>query len=502
MGLDRRDWRDRLPAAKRRRLAERLRSVVPAPQPHARGAVTPLRVRHGRPPGPEQVAEELRGRPGFAWLDAGGDRSGGVHRLYTAPLALLSTRRGKATVTGPDGKVSCAAGGLDLLEAAFTAWGGPARAVLVGYLGYELGAEIEEVSPSPADLEDDLGVPDLWLCLYASALSWDGQAWSLESTDAWPVPTGDPVPAAEEILNSARSRPVPEPSSGRLAMSPVISRPNRGGFEAGVERSVERIRSGEIYQVNLCRRIETELPAECIPELYRRMRAVSPADHGAFLDLGRDSGHDQALLSVSPELFLSVRDGEVVTRPIKGTRPRGANPREDRALARELVESVKDQAELTMIVDVARNDLGRVCEPGSIEVLRHAELVTLPTLHHTVSTIRGRLLPGGPERAVNLLRASFPPASITGAPKIRAMAVAAAEEEVRRGPAMGAVGWISLAGDLELSVAIRTAVAAHGRVAYHAGCGIVADSDPELEHEESAVKARAFLTALGAPEIG
>ena len=135
-------------------------------------------------------------------------------------------------------------------------------------------------------------------------------------------------------------------------------------------------------------------------------------------------------------------------------------------------------------------------------MVHHAEVVTLPTLHHTISTVRGRLLPGGPERAVDLLRAAFPPASITGAPKIRAMTVAAQEEEVRRGPAMGAFGWLSLGGNLELAVAIRTAMAARGKVGYHAGCGIVVDSDPELEHEESAVKARAFLTALGAAEVG
>jgi para-aminobenzoate synthetase component 1 len=153
-----------------------------------------------------------------------------------------------------------------------------------------------------------------------------------------------------------------------------------------------------------------------------------------------------------------------------------------------------------MIVDVVRNDLGRVCETGSVEVTGHAELMSLPTLHHTVSTVRGRLRPdAGP---VGLLRAAFPPASITGAPKIQAMAAIAAEEERRRGPAMGALGWISLGGDLELAVAIRTAAAARGRVVYHAGCGIVADSDPEQEFEESAVKARAFLTALGAGEAG
>lgn len=488
-------WHDRLPAARRRRLAGRLRAVLPAPSPAGRGAVTPLRISRGTPPAPEQVAEVLRESPGFAWLDGGRDG----HLLYATPLAVLTARGRKATVTGPGGRTVVSAGGFELLEAAFAAWGGPARGVLVGFLGYELGAGIEALSPSPADLEDDLGLPDLHLGLYTSGLRWDGHAWSLESTDAWPGgPESDPVLAAEEILALARSRPVPQPTGERLAAGPVLSRPARGGFEAGVERSVERIRSGEIFQVNLCRRIETALPAAHIPDLYHRLRAASPADHGAFLDLGMD----QALLSVSPELFLSVRDGQVETRPIKGTRPRGATPREDKALARELSESIKDRAELTMIVDVARNDLGRVCEPGSVEVVRHAELATLPTLHHTISTIRGRLATAGPERAIELLRAAFPPASITGAPKIRAMTVAAAEEEVRRGPAMGAFGWISLGGDLELAVAIRTAVAARGKVAYHAGCGIVVDSDPELEHEESAVKARAFLTALGAPEIG
>ena len=488
-------WHDRLPAARRRRLVERLHAAVPAPSVssgRARGAVTPLRVHRGAMPGPEQVAEVLRQRPGFSWLDGG--RSG--HLLFSEPLAVLSVRRGRATVAGPGGQVTVSAGGLDLLEAAFAAWGGPGRALLVGYLGYELAAEIEELDPSPAGLEDDLRLPDLHLGLYTAGLRWDGRAWFLESTDAWPG--GDPVYAAEKVLAAAQSHAVPEASGERLAASPVVSRPNRGGFEEGVLRSVERIRAGEIFQVNLCRRIETALPAARIPDLYRRLRAASPADHGAFLDLGRNG----ALLSVSPELFLSVRDGNVETRPIKGTRPRGATPREDRALARELAESIKDRAELTMIVDVARNDLGRVCEPGSVEMVRHAEMVTLPTLHHTISTVRGRLVPGGPERAVDLIRASFPPASITGAPKIRAMTVAAREEEIRRGPAMGAFGWISLGGDMELAVAIRTAVAARGKVAYHAGCGIVVDSDPELEFEESAVKARAFLTALGAAEIG
>lgn len=490
-------WSDRLPEAKRRRLVERLRAILPAPLPHSRGATTPLRL----PPGrsgvlPEHVAEVLREEPGFVWLDGG---TGSGHRLHARPLAVLSARKGRATVTGPGGTASLRTGGFGLLEAALAAWGGPGKGFLVGYLGYELAAELEEVAPSPTDLEDDLRLPDLHLALFDAALRWDGQAWVLESTDAWRGVNGrpDPVREAERHLAAARSR-----AAGSQQAVPVLSpvrltsRPDRPGFEAAVGRAVESIRSGTIFQVNLCRRLEALLPAEEVWPLYQRLRAASPADHGAFLDLDAD----RAVLSVSPELFLAVRDGVVETRPIKGTRPRGATPREDRALARELAESEKDRAELAMIVDVARNDLGRVCATGTIEVPHHAEVVTLPTLHHTVSTVRGRLRNVGPEGAIEILRAAFPPASITGAPKIRAITVAAAEEELRRGPAMGAFGWISLGGDMELAVAIRTAAAARGRVAYHAGCGIVVDSDPELEFEESAVKARAFLTALDATE--
>ncbi len=276
----------------------------------------------------------------------------------------------------------------------------------------------------------------------------------------------------------------------------MVSRPSRSGFEAAVTRVIERIGTGEIFQMNLCRRLETQVALGNLWPLYLRLRAASPAERGAFFDLGKG----KSVLSISPELFLTSHDGEVESRPIKGTRPRGVNPRDDRALARELLESEKDRAELTMIVDVVRNDLGRVCETGSVEVVRHGELMSLPTVHHTVSTVRGRLRPdAGP---AELLRATFPPASITGAPKIQAMAVIAAEEERRRGPAMGALGWISLGGDLDLAVAIRTAAASGSLVAYHAGCGIVADSHPELEFEESAAKARAFLSALGTVETG
>lgn len=487
-------WSDRLPGSRRARLVERLRAVLPEPRPGARGGRTPL----AGAATPEQVAEELRGEPGFVWLDGAG---WGAARLYTQPLVLLTTKSGRARVVGPGGSVAFAARGLDLLAAALAAWGG-GGGDLVGFLGYELAWELEELLPPPP--ADDLGLPDLHLALYSGGLLCDERGWALAGTDAWGSQGGDPRRDAERLLRRAARRPGDGATlaAAALARPPLRSRPDASAFADAVERAVARIHRGEIFQVNLCRRLEARLGRAAAWPLWQRLRAASPADYAAFLDLGAGGRGERALLSVSPECFLTARDGLVTSRPIKGTRPRGADRRSDQALARELVASAKDGAELAMIVDVVRNDLGRVAATGSVEVVRHAELVTLPTVHHTVSTVRARLLPG--TDAADLLRATFPPASISGAPKLQAIVVAAAEEERRRGPAMGAIGRLSLgpAGDLDLAVGIRTAVVARGQVAYHAGCGVVADSDPEAELEETRVKARAFVTALGFGDRG
>jgi para-aminobenzoate synthetase component 1 len=270
----------------------------------------------------------------------------------------------------------------------------------------------------------------------------------------------------------------------------TLALPDRAAFEASVKRIVAAIHAGEIFQTNLCRSIEVQTEPGNEWELFRRMRSINPARYEGFLRV--DSR--RSVLSMSPELFLKVENGIVESQPIKGTRPRGGNPENDDTLARELQTSEKDRAELAMIVDVARNDLGRVCETGSVEVIAHAELMSLPTVHHLFSTVKGRLREGiGP---VDLLRATFPAASITGAPKIEAMRIAKREEGQERGPCMGAIGWISLDGRMELSVAIRTAFAIDGRVRYYSGCGITAGSDPQAEFEESSHKAAAFERAL------
>ncbi len=434
-------WSDRPSPASRRELVASLRSVWPLSK-----------------------VSETQSSSDFVWLDR---PEGGEFAQNS--IVRLSVRAGLATICGPCGQVQVRARGFDLLEAALEAWSGAPHARLFGYLGYELGMELEEVAHVEAQPGD---VPDLYLGLYDN---WTvGQAFSL--------PPGFPARPAEAQWQPGRAAPPGTPSAA--------------GFCDAVARTVERIYNGELFQANLCRSLETTLPETEILPLYLRFREITPASYGALLRLNAS----QAVLSASPELFLSVRSGQVRTCPIKGTRPRGANAEEDRALAAALLASEKDRAELAMIVDVARNDLGRVCRAGSVSVARHAELMTLPTVHHTFSEVTGELRADcGP---ADLLRACFPPASISGAPKIRAMEVAALEEGFRRGPAMGNIGWIGLNGDMELSVAIRTAVASENRVRYLAGCGITAESVPEEELAESQAKAAAFFRALGVPSKG
>jgi para-aminobenzoate synthetase component 1 len=270
----------------------------------------------------------------------------------------------------------------------------------------------------------------------------------------------------------------------------ITSRPDQAGYEASVRNIVRSIYSGDIFQTNLCRRIETQLNSGSAWDLYQRLIAESPARYAAYVQVS----NDQAVMSISPESFLRVQDGHVESSPIKGTRPRGRNAVEDAALIADLQSSEKDLAELAMIVDVVRNDLGRVCQPGSVRVTEHATLMTIPTVHHLYSTVEGTLRHDA--FPADLLRAAFPAASISGAPKIDAMRIALREEQQVRGPAMGAIGWIDMRGNMDFSVAIRTATMSGRTVRYYAGCGITADSEAAAEFLESEHKAAAFKRAL------
>jgi anthranilate/para-aminobenzoate synthase component I len=255
-------------------------------------------------------------------------------------------------------------------------------------------------------------------------------------------------------------------------------------YKSAVQRVINYIRAGDIFQVNLSQRFTVTTDAN--PRaIYQRLQQQSPAAFGASLVYD-----DHALICNSPELFLHVSPNRrVITRPIKGTRPHAPG------MEKELRDSVKDQAELHMIVDLERNDLGRVCEVGSVRVVEPRVIEAHPTVYHGVSTIEGHLRRD--VTLVDLLRATFPGGSITGAPKIRAMQIIEELEPVRRGPYCGAIGYLDRDGTVELAMAIRTMIVKDGKVHIPVGGGIVADSDPAAEYEETLVKAKAMFAAVG-----
>jgi para-aminobenzoate synthetase component 1 len=321
----------------------------------------------------------------------------------------------------------------------------------VGYLGYDLGRRFEAL---PTPRTQGPAVPLL--------------AFGRVSQDA-------PREAAR-----AKAR-----SSG------VRSNFGRRAYLDAVERALEYIRAGDIFQVNLAQTLSTAtaLPAG---EVFERLQRNTPADYAALLDFGAF-----AIVSNSPELFFRVEpmaDGRrrIVNRPIKGTRPRLPG------MEQELLRSEKDRAELTMIVDLQRNDLGRICEIGSVKVTEPRVIETHPTVYHGVATVEGVLRPD--VGFVDILRAIFPCGSITGCPKIRAMQIIDELEPTRRGPYCGAIGRLGRDGAMEFNVAIRTMTFADGMVQIPVGGGIVADSEPATEYEETLVKARAMLAALGLNE--
>lgn len=387
----------------------------------------------------------------------------------------------------------------------------PFQGGAAGYWSYELGRYLERL---PGRAAEDLPLPRLCIGLYDWALAYDHAAqrgWLLAT--GWPSGTER---AARRRVEWAQERLAgldrqPERHNGRvnhneahIADEPHVAehqgqKPTRvegatftrATYEAAVRRVKEYIAAGDVYQVNLSQRLHAALP--CAPwPLYERLRRASAAPFGAFLGLPGGS----AILSASPELFVRVQGRRVETRPIKGTRPRGVTPAQDAALRAELRSSEKDRAENLMIVDLLRNDLGRVCAAGSVRVSDLFAVEQHPTVWQQVSTVTGLLAAGA--GALDLLRACFPGGSVTGAPKIRAMEVIDELEPVARGVYCGAIGYVAFNGAMETSIPIRTIVATGGRAYLNVGGGIVADSDPAAEYVETLDKARGALLALRA----
>ncbi len=447
-------------------------------------------------PAPEAAFARLQGRDGVFWLDSSLPSAAGRFSIMGGRPFFLFRARGRRceTVWREDGgrpSGSATRSGVDPLAeledalAAYRVSNDARRPVpfcggAVGYLGYEFGRG----AGAPAG-----EAWDAHLAWYDAAAVWDhreNRAWLVGV--AWRRPAEEAVAELAGWLAGAEpAPPVPPPPPARLRAD--LTRPQYVAAVAGVR---ERIAAGEIYQMNLAQRFTCTV-AESPRQLYRRLRALNPAPMGAYLEAG-----DWAVLSSSPERFLSVADGRIRTFPIKGTRPRGRTPAEDAALQAELLASEKERAELLMIVDLLRNDLGRICRFGSVGVRRLHDLESFATVHHLVGEVEGELRPG--VGAADLLRAVLPGGSITGAPKIRAMQVIAETEPVPRGIFSGVLGYWSGCGRIDLSIAIRTIVWHRAEASFHVGAGIVWDSDAELEYEETLAKGRALRAALGAEE--
>jgi para-aminobenzoate synthetase component 1 len=283
----------------------------------------------------------------------------------------------------------------------------------------------------------------------------------------------------------------PESAPWRTIRTDVRSNFTREAYINTVEKARRYIIDGDIFEVNLSQRFETDI-AFTPYELYRRLRRINPAPFASYL------GFDEVkVVSASPERFLRTSGNWVETRPIKGTRRRGNTPDDDRKLAAELVNSVKDRAENIMIVDLERNDLGRVCEYGTVKAKNLTALETYPTVFHLTSTVEGRLRAG--KTCTDLLRAAFPGGSITGAPKVRAMEIIDELEPTRRSAYTGSVGYIGFNGDIDLNIVIRTFLVKDSHAYFQAGGAVVYDSDPAEEYEETLDKARALFAALNAP---
>lgn len=355
----------------------------------------------------------------------------------------------------------------------------PFQGGFAGWLSYDLGRHLERLPP-PCPAQPTF--PDCVLGEFNAVAAFDhrqGQAW---------------VVGEEKAARHLRDRLMAAP-----ALPPVDWLPggqahadlSRDQYQARIAQVVDYIHAGDVFQVNLAQRFTAAAPAGLTAfTLYRRMRHLAPGPFSAFV-----AGDGCALAAVSPERFLSVDGaGHVESRPIKGTRPRHAAPRHDRALAEELANSAKDRAENLMILDLMRNDLSRVCAIGSVRAPSRMRLESFPAIHHLVSVVTGTLRPD--LGAVDLLEAAFPPGSITGAPKIRAMEIIAELETAPRGPYCGAYGWFGDDGAMDLAVAIRVAAWRDGQVAIHAGGGITAESDPAAEYDETLVKAGPILRAL------
>jgi len=439
-----------------------------------------------------------------------GERWGRYSFVGFDPFLTLLGRRGEVSWIGtPPVEVEGATGPLDALARATEAFRAPTllelplHAGAVGYLGYDVIREVEDI---PDTGVDDLGLPDVQLLFPRHVVALDHLRQVLtvvtnvvvsDSSDPEELGTryDDAVSSCDAVIDRLATAATPLPPVAppeRGAMDPAPSNLAPGEYQAMVEQVKEHIRAGDTFQTVISQRfaLDTEVTAF---ELYRVLRVINPSPYLYLLDTG-----DAQIVGSSPEALVQVQGRRVETWPIAGTRPRGATPEEDRRYEQELVADAKERAEHIMLVDLARNDLGRVCDVGSVKVDGMLHVERYSHVMHLVSSVTGTVRDGlGP---VDVLRAVFPAGTVSGAPKVRAMEIIDDLEPTRRGPYAGAVGYVDFAGNLDTCITIRTVVLKDGTAYVQAGAGIVADSKPDAEEEETRNKAGAVLAAIRAAE--
>lgn len=425
-----------------------------------------------------------------ALLSGGGHDSARYHILGIRPWLVLREQDGTVTAETADGSGSLAMDPFDALDAATRRYAlpgteefAPLSSGLLGYLAYDL-KDVLEVLPRTS--RDDLHLPRLYMAAPSILVVHDRRDGSTRVH----VPVRDGAAVTERILSDFQqelSKPAPVRDASAKAGT-LVSGLSRGEYMRAVDAIRDYIARGHVYQVNMSQRFETGFGGDAF-SLFAGLYAANPAPFFAYLNAG-----DHRIVSTSPERFIELHGDKVETRPIKGTRPRGKTPEDDLAFRRDLETSFKDDSELSMIVDLLRNDIGKVCAAGTVRVVEHKRLEAYENVYHLVSIVEGQLDAG--KSAVDLVRATFPGGSITGCPKIRAMEVIDELEPVRRHLYTGSIGYFGFHGTMDLSIAIRTATISGGRLVYSVGGGVVYDSDPADEYDETLHKGRTISNAL------
>ena len=450
------------------------------------------------PPDPFSLFRRLQKYPYTFFLDSacpGPHKLGRYSFIGSDPLLVFKSKGGSVGLEWSDGRTenftadpfTCI---QDLLDRFRT---DPRKDLpnipgAVGYFSYDMKNFIEDL---PDKAKDDMSIPDCILGFYGDTVIYDNldhrcYAASYDMTGGGSRGARSRMEILKKRISAPAlsPKPQPEPRAPRLR-----SNFSKAAYVRAVEKAKAYISKGDIYQVNLSQRFECDLDIGPL-ELYGRLRSLSPAPFAAYLDF-----KDITVLSSSPERFLRKAGDRIETCPIKGTRPRGGDATSDLALAKELASSAKDMAEHVMIVDLERNDLGRVCEYGSVRPTESCLIEKYANVFHMVSTVSGKLKKG--TSPIDCLRAAFPGGSITGAPKIRSMEIIDELEKIRRSIYTGALGYITFDGNMDTSIVIRTFLVKGKKAYFQVGGGIVADSDPQAEYEETLHKARGLMEALG-----